>query len=55
MIVKTIDDVRGTKGDVKTQLWSSYRLLHKEDGMGVTLTDAILEPGLDQALLRWNR
>jgi L-ectoine synthase len=48
MIVKTIDDVRGTKGEIKTRPWSSYRLLHKDDGMGVTLTDAILEPGLDQ-------
>lgn len=49
MIVKTTDEIRGTKGDVKTAFWSSHRLLHKEDGMGVTLTDAILEPGLDQA------
>src|SRR5215475_7104453 len=48
MIVKTTDDIRGTKGDVKTDSWSSYRLLHQEDGMGVTLTDAVLEAGLDQ-------
>jgi L-ectoine synthase len=48
VIVKTTDDIRGTKGDVKTEFWSSHRLLHEEDGMGVTLTDAILEPGLDQ-------
>jgi L-ectoine synthase len=48
VIVKTTDDIRGTKGDVKTEFWSSHRLLHKEDRMGVTLTDAILEPGLDQ-------
>ena len=46
MIVRTTDDLRDTKGEVKTEHWSSYRLLHKEDGMGVTLTDAILEPGL---------
>ena len=45
MIVKTTDEIRGTKGEVRTETWSSYRLLHKEDGMGVTLTDAILEPG----------
>jgi L-ectoine synthase len=48
MIVKTINDIRGTKGEVKTASWSSYRLLHKEDGMGVTLTDAILQPGLQK-------
>lgn len=49
MIVRTIDAIRGTKGDVKTAHWSSYRLLHEEDRMGVTLTDAILEPGLHRA------
>jgi L-ectoine synthase len=48
MIVRTTNDIRGTKGDVRTESWSSYRLLHKEDGMGVTLTDATLEPGLDR-------
>jgi L-ectoine synthase len=48
MILKTTADLAGTKGEVKTKLWSSYRFLHKEDGMGVTLTDAVLEPGLDQ-------
>src|SRR5260370_27631706 len=49
MIVKTTDDMRGIKGEVKRQSWSSDRLLHNEDGVGVTLTNAILEPGLDQA------
>lgn len=49
MIIRTKDDVRGTKGEVKTESWYSYRLLHKEDGMGVTLTDAVLEPGLHEA------
>ena len=48
MIVRTRENIRGTKGEVKTESWSSYRLLHEEDSMGVTLTDAILEPGLDQ-------
>ena len=48
MIVKTTDDLRGTKGEVKAESWSSYRLLHQEDGMGVSLTDATLEAGLDR-------
>ena len=48
MIVKTTDDLRGTKGEVNTKTWSSYRLLHREDGMGVTLTDAVLEPGVNR-------
>ena len=47
MIVKTTEDLRGTKGEMRTAFWSSYRLLHEEDGMGVTLTDAVLETGLD--------
>jgi L-ectoine synthase len=48
MIIRTTNDLKGTKGDVRTKTWSSKRLLHREDGMGVTLTDAILEEGLDQ-------
>jgi L-ectoine synthase len=48
MIVRTTADLRATKGEVRTASWFSYRLLHAEDGMGVTLTDATLEPGLDQ-------
>ena len=48
MIVRTKENLKGTKGEVQTGNWSSCRFLHKQDGMGVTLTDAILEPGLDQ-------
>ena len=42
MIVKTGEDVIGTKGEVRGDKWHSLRLLHKEDGMGVTLVDALL-------------
>jgi L-ectoine synthase len=49
MFTRTTEDLRGTKGEVKTEAWSSYRLLHAEDGMGVTLTDAVLEPGLHRS------
>src|SRR6266480_7667742 len=48
MIVRTKEDLKGTKAEIGTENWSSCRFLHKEDGMGVTITDAILEPGLDQ-------
>ena len=48
MLVRTKEDLKGTKGEVRTNDWSSYRLLHKEDGMGMTLTDATLEPGLNR-------
>jgi L-ectoine synthase len=46
MIVRTLEDIKSTKGEVKARGWSSWRLLHREDGMGVTLTDASLEVGV---------
>lgn len=48
MIVRTKEDLKGTKGEIGTENWSSCRLLHEEDGMGVTITDAILEAGMNQ-------
>ena len=54
MIVKTRADVIGTKGEARGDKWRSLRLLHKEDGMGVTLTDTILEEGFDMVLWQKN-
>ena len=54
MIVKTKDDVVGTKGEASGDKWHSLRLLHKEDGMGVTLTDSILEAGFQMDLWQKN-
>ncbi len=54
MIVKTRDDVIGAKGEARGDGWWSLRLLHEEDGMGVTLTDSILEPGFDMVLWQKN-
>jgi Ectoine synthase len=48
MFVRTLDDLAPGKGVIRTPSWSSHRLLHRDDGMGVTLTDAVLEAGLDQ-------
>ena len=50
MIDKNKEDVIGTRGDASGKLWRSLRLLHEEDGMGVTLSDSILEPGFDMDL-----
>ncbi len=50
MIVKTLEDVVGTKGDVHRDKRHSLRLLHEEDGMGVALTDSILEAGFQTDL-----
>jgi L-ectoine synthase len=54
MIVKSLEDVVGTKGDVHGDKWHSLRLLHEEDGMGVTLTDSILEAGFEMDLWQKN-
>lgn len=54
MIVKTLEDVLGTKGEAHGDKWHSMRLLHLEDGMGVTLTDSILEAGFEMALWQKN-
>ena len=48
MLVRTLDDLTPGQGEIRTPWWSSRRLLHRDDGMGVTLTDAVLEAGLDQ-------
>ncbi len=50
MIVKTGEDVIGTKGEARGDKLHSLRLLHKEDGMGVTLVDDLLESGFDMVL-----
>ena len=54
MIVKKLEDVVGTKGDAHGNKWHSLRLLHAEDGMGVTLTDSILEAGFQMDLWQKN-
>ena len=50
MIVRTLQDVKGSKGDVDTEQWASLRFLHEKDGMGFTMTDTTLKAGMDQIL-----
>ena len=54
MIVKTVEDVLGTKGEARGDKWRSMRLLHAEYGMGVTLTDSIIEAGFEMTLWQKN-
>lgn len=54
MIVKTLEDILGTKGEAHGPKWHSMRLLHAEDGLGVTLTDSILEAGFQMTLWQKN-
>jgi L-ectoine synthase len=50
VIIRTVNDLKGTKGDVHTGNWSSLRFLHREDGMGFTFTDTTLKAGMDQVI-----
>lgn len=50
MIIRTLDDLRGTKGDKDTPRWASKRFLHTEDRMGFTMTDTWIKPGADQVI-----
>ncbi len=54
MIVKTLEDVLGTAGEAHGDKWHSMRLLDAEDGMGVTLTDSILEAGFEMTIWQKN-
>ena len=39
MIVRTLDEIRGTEADVQAETWNSRRLLLARDGMGFSLHD----------------
>ncbi len=45
MIVRNIDEIRGTPRDVDTPNWNSRRLLLKKDGMGFSMHDTIIRAG----------
>lgn len=54
MIIRRKEDIVGTKGDASGERWHSFRLLHEEDGMQVTLTDSTLEAGFEMQLWQKN-
>jgi L-ectoine synthase len=47
MIVKTLDQIIGTKDDVKTDTWNSRRLLLRKDGVGFSMNDTIIYAGTE--------
>lgn len=47
MIVKRLQEIIGTKNDVKTETWNSRRLLLRKDGMGFSLHDTIIHAGTE--------
>ncbi len=50
MIVRTIDEVAGTPAQVAGDRWVSTRLLLRDDGLGLTMTETVIEPGMDESL-----
>ena len=46
MIVRSVDEVSGTERDVAGPGWRSRRLLLADDGMGFSLHDTLVEPGV---------
>jgi L-ectoine synthase len=47
MLIKRKTDLQGTKNVVSTAAYTSTRFLLREDGIGLTLTDIYLNPGID--------
>ena len=47
MIVRTASEVEGTKADARGDKWRSLRMLTRADGMGFTITQTTIEPGME--------
>ncbi len=47
MIVRTLEEIIGTRRDTKAQTWSSRRLLLAEDGVGFSLHDTLIHAGTE--------
>lgn len=50
MIVRSLEDVKGTERDVQTPNWASRRLLLKSDGMGFSLHETTVFPGTETSI-----
>lgn len=53
MIVKQLEDIRGTSHDIDTPTWNSRRLLLKKDGMGFSMHDTVIKAGTETLI--WYR
>ncbi len=47
MIVKHIDDIRGTDREVNGGNWTSWRLLLKSEGMGFSFHETVIRAGTE--------
>src|SRR3712207_38166 len=50
MIVRSVDDVTGTERDVRGEGWASRRILLRDDGLGYSLHDVVVDPGTELTL-----
>lgn len=50
MIVRTLEQVRGTERDVSAKTWNSRRLLLAADGMGFSVHDTLIHAGTETAM-----
>ena len=50
MIVRSLEEVKGTERDVGTPNWASRRLLLKSDGMGFSLHETTVFPGTETSI-----
>lgn len=53
MIVKQLEDIKGTSHDIDTPTWNSRRLLLKKDGMGFSMHDTVIKAGTETLI--WYR
>ncbi len=47
MIVRTLDEIRGTEREVTAQTWTSRRLFLRHEGMGFSLHDTLIHAGTE--------
>jgi len=54
MIVKHLNQIKGTDRDVDTETWNSRRLLLKSEGMGFSMHDTIIKAGTSTKMCYMN-
>lgn len=50
MIVRSLNQIKGTDLDVETEKWASRRLLVKRDGLGFSLSETTIHPGSESII-----
>lgn len=50
MIIRSVEEARGTEREVRGSHWTSTRLLLGPDGMGFSMSETVLEPGMNEVL-----